>query len=329
MLAINNNSTDGVRGRRFTNYFKGKNIGVIIAFIVLCTVLSIASPVFLSLENILKLSRQAVWFAIMGFGMTFVIGMGGIDLSIGSTLAMCGLLLADMMLAGVNIYLSIVIVLLLGAFIGFINGIIIAKMGIADFIATLAVMSITRGLVMVYSKGLPIYGLRFAEFQFIGQGYLGPVPVPIIWALIILVICFYLMYRTKFGRYTLSIGSNAEAAKLVGINIPKIKIMVYSLMGLLAAVAGVILTSRLEAAMPEAGEGYELDVIAATVIGGTSMAGGKASIVGTAIGALLMAVVRNGLNLLNVNTFWHQVVIGTIILIAVIIDKLSTKSINR
>ncbi len=329
MLAINNTPSAGAGKRKFIDYFKGKNIGVFIAFIVLCIVLSIASPVFLKLDNILKLSRQAVWFAIMGFGMTFVIGMGGIDLSIGSTLAMCGLLLADMMLAGVNIYLAIVIVLLVGAFIGFINGLIIAKVGIADFIATLAVMSITRGLVMVYSKGLPIYGLRFPEFQFVGQGYLGPIPVPIIWALMIMGICFYLMYRTKFGRYTLSIGSNAEAAKLVGINIPKIKIIVYSLMGLLAAAAGVILTSRLEAAMPEAGEGYELDVIAATVIGGTSMAGGKASIIGTAIGALMMATVRNGLNLLNVNTFWHQVVIGVIILIAVIIDKLSTKSINR
>ena len=329
MFAINNNASVGVKGRNIINYFKGKNIGVFIAFIVLCIVLSFASPVFLSLDNILKLTRQAVWFAIMGFGMTFVIGMGGIDLSIGSTLAMCGLLLADMMLAGVNIYLAIVIVLVLGAFIGFINGIIIAKLGIADFIATLAIMSITRGLVMVYSEGLPIYGLRFPEFQYIGQGYVGPIPVPIIWTLIILGICFYLMYRTKFGRYTLSIGSNAEAAKLVGINIPKIKILVYSLMGLLAAMAGVILTSRLEAAMPEAGQGYELDVIAATVIGGTSMAGGKASIGGTAIGALMMAVVRNGLNLLNVNTFWHQVVIGAIILIAVIIDKLSTKSINR
>ena len=182
---------------------------------------------------------------------------------------------------------------------------------------------------MVYSEGLPIYGLRFPEFQFIGQGYIWIIPFPIIIMLVICAICFFLMYRTKYGRYTLSIGSSTDAARLVGINIDKIKILVYSMMGLLAAVASVILTSRLEAAMPEAGDGYELDVIAATVIGGTSMSGGKASIIGTLIGAIMMAVVRNGLNLLNINTFWHQVAIGAIILIAVVIDQLTTKSKNN
>lgn len=310
------------------NYLKGKNFGVFLAFVILVIALSIATPVFFTGKNLLLVMRQAVWFAIMGFGMTFVIGMGGIDLSVGSTLAICGLLLANMILGGMNIFLAIIIVLIVGMAIGFINGLLVAKLKIPDFIATLSIMSITRGIALVYSEGLPIYGLRFPEFQFIGQGYLWVIPFPIIIMLVICALCFFLMYRTKYGRYTLSIGSSADAARLVGINIDKIKIMVYSMMGLLAAVASVILTSRLEAAMPDAGDGYELDVIAATVIGGTSMSGGKASIIGTLIGAIMMAVVRNGLNLLNINTFWHQVAIGAIILIAVVIDQMTTKNKN-
>lgn len=321
------NSTGKMNAIR--NYLKGKNFGVFLAFVILVIALTIATPVFFTGKNLLLVMRQAVWFAIMGFGMTFVIGMGGIDLSVGSTVAICGLLLAKMILGGINIYLAIVVALVVGILIGLINGLLVAKLKIPDFIATLSIMSITRGLAMVYSEGLPIYGLRFPEFQFIGQGYIWVIPFPIIIMLVICAICFFLMYRTKFGRYTLSIGSSADAAKLVGINIDKIKILVYSMMGLLAAVASVILTSRLEAAMPEAGDGYELDVIAATVIGGTSMSGGKASIIGTLIGAIMMAVVRNGLNLLNINTFWHQVAIGAIILIAVVIDQLTTKNKNN
>ena len=323
------NAKKGEKLNALKNALKGKNTGVFLAFVILVIALSIATPVFFTGKNLLLVMRQAVWFAIMGFGMTFVIGMGGIDLSVGSTLALCGLFLANMILSGVNIYLAILIVLVLGMLIGFINGLIVAKLKIPDFITTLSIMSITRGIAMVYSEGLPIYGLRFPEFQFIGQGYIWVFPVPIIWMLIICIICYFLMYRTKFGRYTLSIGSSTDAAKLVGINIDKIKIMVYCLMGLLSAVASVILTSRLEAAMPDAGDGYELDVIAATVIGGTSMSGGKASVIGTLIGAIMMAVVRNGLNLLNVNTFWHQVAIGAIILIAVVIDQFTTKNANR
>ena len=225
---------------------------------------------------------------------------------------------------GVNIYVAVLLAAFLGIIIGIINGILIAQFGMADFIATLAIMSILRGLVMVYSQGIPIYGLRFPQFQYLAQAFIGPIPVPIIITVLIFIIGYYLLYRTKFGRYTISIGSNLEAAKLVGINIKKIKIMVYSFTGLLAAVSGILLTSRLEAATPEAGSGYELDVIAATVIGGTSLSGGKGNLLGTAIGAVLMAIVRNGLNLLNVNAFWHQVVIGIIILIAVGIDRLSS-----
>ncbi|WP_291300490.1 ABC transporter permease [Desulfosporosinus sp. BICA1-9] len=302
----------------------GSGGGIIIAFCLLIVILSIASPHFMTVSNITIIIRQAVFVAIIGFGMTFVIGMGGIDLSVGATMSICGLVAADLILKGQNIFFAILVALIIGTFIGFINGLLISKVGIADFITTLAIMSILRGIIMVYSKGMPIYGLRFPELQYLAQGFIGPVPVPVLLTVISMILCYYLMYRTKFGRYTLSIGSNSEAARLVGINITKIKILVYSLTGLLAAIAGVLLTSRLEAAMPEAGMGYELDVIAATVIGGTSLSGGKASLIGTAVGAVLMAVVRNGLNLLNINVFWHQVVIGSIILIAVGIDRFSS-----
>jgi len=307
------------------NVLGGSGGGLIIAFIILFVGLSIASPYFLSFDNIIIVIRQAVFVAIIGFGMTFVISMGGIDLSVGATLAIAGIIIADIILKGTNIYLAILLVLMLGVLIGFINGVIIAKIGVTDFIATLAMMSILRGIIMVYSKGMPIFGLRFPEFQVLAQGFLGPIPVPVIIAAVLLVLCLYLFNRTKFGRYTVSIGSNAEAARLVGINIPKIKILVYTLTGLLAALSGILLTSRLEAATPEAGSGYELDVIAATVIGGTSLSGGRGNLIGTAVGAVLMAMVRNGLNLLNINVFWHQVIIGIIILIAVALDSFSSK----
>jgi ribose transport system permease protein len=304
---------------------KSSSFGIFIAFVLLVVGLSIASPTFLTFSNITDVTRQAVFIAIIAFGATFVIGMGGIDLSVGANLALSSLVAAHMMLSGLNVYLAVVGGLIFGALIGMINGVLIAKVGITDFIVTMSVMVICRGIINVYTEGIPMTGLVDPGFQFFGQALLGPLPMPVVITILVFGLCYFLMYKTRFGRYTLSIGSNAEAARLVGINIPSIKIMVYAFTGLLAALSGILLTSRLEAAMPEAGGGYELDVIAAVVMGGTSLSGGKASLVGTAIGAILMAVVRNGLNLLNVNTFWHQVVIGSIILIAVAADRFRSK----
>lgn len=303
----------------------GSSGGIVVAFLIIVIGLSIAAPQFLTLENITDVTRQAVFIAIIAFGATFVIGMGGIDLSVGSTLALSSIVMADLILRGSNIYLAMLVCLVLGAFIGLINGFLIAVVGISDFIVTLAVMVITRGIIMVYTEGIPKTGVSDPAFRFFGQAVVGPFPMPVLVMLAVFALCFFLLYRTRFGRYTLSIGSNTEAARLVGIDIREIKILVYTFTGLLSALSGILLTSRLEAAMPEAGQGYELDVIAAVVMGGTSLAGGKASLIGTAIGAVLMAVVRNGLNLLNVNTFWHQVVIGALILIAVSADRFGAK----
>lgn len=257
--------------------------------------------------------------------MTFVISLGGIDLSVGSTVGISGMVLAAMILGGQNIYLAILVVLLLGALIGLVNGILVTKLGMAYFIATLGTMSILRGMIYVYTKGIPLYGLKYPEIQFFGQGYIGPVPVPIILTLLLLAVSCYLFYKTRFGRYTVSIGSNEDAARLVGIHVDKIKILVFVLSGVFCAVAGIILASRSEAAVPTAGNAYEMDAIAATVIGGTSMSGGKGNMLGTALGAILMATIKNGLSLLNVNTFWHQVVIGLFILFAVALDGFATK----
>lgn len=300
-------------------------IGIIFVYLAVFISLSIACPNFLKFSNIMVGIRQAVYTAIVGFAMTFVISLGGIDLSVGSTVGISGMVLAAMILGGQNIYLAILVVLLLGALIGLVNGILVTKLGMAYFIATLGTMSILRGMIYVYTKGIPLYGLKYPEIQFFGQGYIGPVPVPIILTLLLLAVRCYLFYKTRFGRYTVSIGSNEDAARLVGIHVDKIKILVFVLSGVFCAVAGIILASRSEAAVPTAGNAYEMDAIAATVIGGTSMSGGKGNMLGTALGAILMATIKNGLSLLNVNTFWHQVVIGLFILFAVALDGFATK----
>jgi ribose transport system permease protein len=303
--------------------------GIIIAFVVLCAVLSFASPHFFTLENLMTVARQTVFVMLIGFAMTFVIGMGGIDLSVGAILALCGAVAAKMLLTGLPVSLTIVTALVLGTFIGLINGLMVAMLGITDFIATLGMMSVLRGIIMVFTHGVPFFGLQIPGFQWLAQGYLGPVPVPVIITTLLFLVCMFILRKTRLGRYTLAIGSNKEAAQLVGINVKLVKIVIYAMSGLFCAISGLLLTSRLEAAMPEAGLGYELDVIAAVIIGGTSLSGGRSNLLGTVVGAMVMGVVRNGLNLLQINVFWHQVVIGTIILIAVGIDRLSQRRISK
>jgi ribose transport system permease protein len=299
--------------------------GLIMAFVVLFVTLSIGNQYFLNQENLMTVLRQAVFVTIAAYGMTFVISMGGIDLSVGAVMAVGAIVAGKLMASGCNMFTALLIAIISGTLLGAFTGIVIAKVHIPDFIATMAMMSIARGGVQVYTKGIPIYALNAPEFAFLAQGFIGPIPFPIVLAAVLFFICYYLLYHTAFGRYVVSIGSNAESARLVGINISVIKVIVYSLSGLLAATSGVLLTSRLTAAMPELGLSYEMDAIAATVIGGTSLSGGKASLLGTAFGSILMALVRNGLNLLNINTFWHQVVLGSIVMIAVGMDVVSSR----
>lgn len=291
--------------------------GVTLAFLILCIFLSFANKNFLTVGNLTVVTRQSVWVALMAIGMTFIIGMAEIDLSVGAILAVTGLAAAIWIQNGMNIYLAIFLSLLLGAAIGAVNGILVTVFRLPSFVATLGSMSVIRGFIMVITGGVPIYGLRYPEFQFIGQGFLGPAPVPVIILLLLFLVAVFLLNKTSFGRHTLAIGSNATAASFAGISINKIKITVFMISGFLCGVAGLILASRSEAATADAGLGMELDVIAATVIGGTPMTGGKAVLYGTVIGALLMTTIRNGLNLMGVSPLWHQVVIGALIIVAV------------
>lgn len=303
--------------------------GVVIAYILLCVLLTFLSRNFLTINNFITIIRQAVWVGVMGIGMTFVIATGGIDLSVGSTLGFAGLTVAVLLQKGIEVFPACLIAMLIGAFIGLINGLLISKVKLPAFIATLGTMSILRGLVYVYTKGIPVYGLRYPAFQYLAQGYFYGIPFPVILMAVLLLIFSFLMYRTKFGRYVLAIGSNEDGARLVGIDIDKIKIWVYILTGFLCSISGILLTSRSEAAVADAGSGYEMDAIAASVIGGTSMSGGKANLPAMFLGAVLMTTIRNGLNLTGVSSLWHQVVLGFVILIAVTMDSLSTRLLRK
>lgn len=306
--------------RVLAKFFSISGMGVVVAYVILCIFLSFQTRNFLTINNFLTIFRQAVWIGIMGIGMTFVIATGGIDLSVGAILGFSGLAIAVFLTKGMNVFLAIVSTLGIGIFIGLVNGFLIAKVGLPAFIATLGTMSILRGAIYVYTKGIPIFGLNSFVFRFLAQGYIGFIPFPIILMMLFLAIFSFILYRTKFGRHVLAIGSNEEGARLVGIRIDRIKMQVYVISGFLCSVAGILFASRSEAATATAGTGYELDVIASVVIGGTSMSGGKANLPATFLGAVLMATIRNGLNMMGINSLWNNIVLGVVIILAVIMD---------
>jgi ribose transport system permease protein len=297
-------------------------LGPLIGLILLIIVVSILNPSFLTISNIFNVLRQVSISAIIAFGMTFVILTGGIDLSVGSTLALTGAVAASLLAGGFDPILSMGIALILGLILGAINGVIITKGKVAPFIATLATMTVYRGLTLVYTNGKPISGLGdHASFQLFGKGYFLGIPIPVITTLITFGILYFILHKTTFGRRVYAVGGNEEAAKLSGINADRVKIAVYAISGFLAALSALILTSRLNSAQPTAGQSYELDAIAAVVLGGTSLNGGKGWIFGTLIGALIIGVLNNGMNLIGVSSFWQQVVKGIVILLAVLLDR--------
>ncbi|MBB5172396.1 ribose transport system permease protein [Texcoconibacillus texcoconensis] len=297
-------------------------LGPFIGLLLIMIIITLINPSFLSLTNLLNLLRQVSINALIAFGMTFVILTGGIDLSVGSTLALSSAVGASLMASGVDPVLAVLIGLLTGAILGAMNGVFIAKGKVAPFIATLATMTIYRGLTLLLTDGRPVSGLGdSAAFELFGRGYLLGLPVPAITMMIAFVILYLILKKTTFGRRVYAVGGNEEVALLSGIKVDRIKIYVYSLTGFLAALAGMILTSRLNSAQPTAGQMYELDAIAAVVIGGTSLTGGRGWIVGTLIGALIIGTLNNGLNLLGVSSFVQQVVKGSVILLAVLIDR--------
>ncbi|MFP7285785.1 ribose ABC transporter permease [Shouchella clausii] len=300
-------------------------LGPFIGLFLIILIISILNPGFLSAPNLLNVLRQVSINALIAFGMTFVILTGGIDLSVGAILAFSGAVTATLLSSGMDPILAILIGLLVGAALGAINGIIIAKGKVAPFIATLATMTIYRGATLMFTDGRPVSNLGDSTlFQMLGGGYFFGIPMPAITMMISFVMLYLILKKTTFGRRVYAVGGNEEASILSGIKVDRIKIYVYSLTGFLAAIAGVILTSRLNSAQPTAGTMYELDAIAAVVLGGTSLTGGKGWIVGTLIGALIIGVLNNGLNLLGVSSFFQQVVKGSVILLAVLLDRRKT-----
>lgn len=303
---------------------KVQSLGPLLGLILIVVSLSIVNGDFLTASNFFNVLRQISINALIAFGMTFVILTGGIDLSVGSILALSSSLAAGLMAGGMNTWLAVIIGLIGGMLMGMINGILITKGKVAPFIATLATMTVFRGLTLVYTQGKPITGFK-EDFSFVGKGYFLQIPMPIIWMAVSFAVLYIILKHTTFGRRVYALGSNEEATWLSGINTSRVKIMVYSISGLLAATSGMILSSRLNSAQPTAGGAFELDAIAAVVLGGTSLSGGKGWIVGTLIGAMIIGVLDNGLNLLNVSSFYQQVVKGIVILIAVLLDRSKSK----
>lgn len=298
-----------------------KQYGIFVGFLIIILVLSILSDAFLTTRNLLNIVRQTSIHGIMAVGMTFVILTAGIDLSVGSILALTGVLCADFEHKGLPVLLIVVITLLVGAFLGLLNGIVITKGRVTPFVVTLGMMSIARGLALIYAGGYPISGFE-KPFRYIGSGYFLKIPVPIIIFLLAIIIAAVVLRHTKLGRYTYAIGGNEETVKLSGINADRYKTAAYVISGLTSALGAVVLTARLNAGEPIAGTGYELDVIASVVIGGTSLMGGRGGVWGTLIGALLIGTINNGMNLLGVSSYWQAVVKGLIIVGAVLLDRL-------
>lgn len=296
----------------------------LIALLLLIVVVSTLSPNFFTLNNIFNILQQTSVNAITAVGMTLVILTSGIDLSVGSLLALTGAVAASMVGADVNALVAVVGALALGAAIGGVTGIIVAKGKVQAFIATLVMMLLLRGVTRVYTDGSPI-NTGFSDnadlFSWFGIGRPFGIPTPIWLMMIVFLSAWYLLHHTRLGRYIYALGGNESATRLSGISVDKIKIIVYALCGLLAALASVIEVARLSSAQPMAGNGYELDAIAAVVLGGTSLAGGKGRIIGTLIGALILGFLNNALNLLGISSNYQMIVKAVVILLAVLVDN--------
>lgn len=296
----------------------------VLGLIIFSVIMAFLNDRFLTVPNVLNIFRQTSINAVIAAGMTFVILTGGIDLSVGSIVAFTGAVVASLIAGGMNVVLAVVIGLITGVLAGAVNGIIINKGKVQPFIATLAIMTLLRGATLVFTQGKPIsigYERNAEIFNGIGAGYFLGIPIPIYILVAVFIVAYYILKHTRLGRYTYAIGGNEEAAKLSGINTQRIKTYIYAISGLLAALAGIIITARLSSAQPTAGTGYELDAIAAVVLGGTSLAGGVGSVVGTVIGALIIGVLSNALNLMNVTSYYQLMAKGVVILIAVLLDR--------
>lgn len=319
--------------RKYTNFTQFQSL---VALFLLSLALALLTDNFLTTDNFWNVMRQISVNICISVGMTLVILTAGIDLSVGSILALSGAVAAGLLKYGVSIpafnlfvgftvFGVVLMGLLAGGVLGFVNGLAITRFKVPAFVATLAMLTMARGFTMLWTQGHPITGLG-DPFGFLGTGWFIGMPMPVWVSGVVVVFAIVLTKKTRFGRYVYAIGGNEHAARLSGIPIAKVKTWVYVLAGMLAAVGGILVTARLDSAQPNAGVSYELDAIAAVVIGGTSLAGGRGTILGTVLGAMIIGVLNNGLILLDVSPFWQQVIKGMVILMAVILDKSNKKT---
>lgn len=298
--------------------------GLLFSLLILCVALSIASPRFLTVDNLVNILRQSAVNGIISMGMMLIILTRGIDLSVGSVLALSTLIAADLLKnQGLDPLLAIGAAVLMGAGLGLVNGMLVAWVKIPPFIATLGMMTFARGAALQYTQGQPITGLGDlgAGIRWLGSGDVAGVPVPIIAMVVIFVLGYLLLEHTPLGRFIFGLGDNEEAARLSGLPVNNLKLFVYALGGALSALAGVILMGRLNSAQPTAGAGFEFDAIAAVVVGGTSFDGGEGTVWGTIIGVLIITILSNGLNLLNVPSFYQDIAKGAVIALALLLYR--------
>lgn len=335
-MSTTSSSIEGAAKSRGTDAWAiASRFGALIFLIVLCVIFAVLEPVFLKPVNIFNVLRQVSIYGLLAIGMTFVILTAGIDLSVGSLLALAGLVAAAVEkgstglltgaaageASGYGLPAAVAAAVTVGLLGGLLQGLAISKLKVPPFIVTLGGLSAFRGAALVFSGGQPISAFR-EEYRWWGQGMVGPVPVPVIIFLVFAVIAFVVLRYTKYGRRIYAVGGNQEAARLSGLNVDRLILSVYVIIGFFAGLSGYILSARLNSAEQVAGVGYELTVIAGVVIGGTSLFGGEGGVFGTVIGVLLIGVLANGLTLLNVSSYYQQIIIGLIIVFAVFFDQI-------
>ncbi len=320
-------------GRFMSKYFKDNGAILIGLFAIMLLLqfftsegFNFSSGLFFKQKNILNVLRQVSINANLACAMTLVIILGGIDISVGSVIALSGVVTGGLIaFNGWGVFPAVVMGVLVGVLFGVFNGYLISTTPLPPFIVTLSTMNIARGVAYVYTGGSPIRVMS-DEFNFIGSGYLGPIPMPVIYSALFIAITAYILNRTKLGRHIYAVGGNREAARFAGINTRRVLFFAYAYSGLMAGISGVVLASRMFSGQPTAGDGQEMEAIAATVLGGTSMLGGQGAMGGTVIGVLIMGALQNGLNLLGINSFWQYVVKGAVILLAVYVDVIKKRT---
>jgi ribose transport system permease protein len=306
--------------RRTQSIERVRRLGILFGFVAVYGVFALLNHQFMTVPNLTAVALQSSINAIIAIGMTLVIISAGIDLSVGSIAGLASVVAATVMTTQ-GVFMGVVIGIAVGIVAGGINGVLIARVGLAPFIVTLGTLALFRGAALVFTNGQPIYGIP-EPFRSIFAGSLGPIPTPVILAIVCALVVDFVLRRTTFGEHIVAIGGNEEAARLCGVAVGRVKSLIYVIAGALSALGGFVLVARIGAAEPIGGTGYELDAIAATVIGGTSLFGGVGTIGGTLIGALILGGLRNGLTLMNVQSFWQQVASGLVIILAVLVDKL-------